>query len=152
MAAITLVQPENPKFAVLRNATAQANTGQTDWILRPEWAKYLIVYLNVTATAGTTPLIDFSLLTVDPVSRDDSHVIKIGEHGDLTDITGVAQVVMQVGPGVTGIADDATIAATGDSYASINAVLPAYIGFKTTLDRTTGDETYTYTLAYEFRG
>ena len=34
---------------------AQANTGQTDWILVPAWAQFAEVFFNITATGGTTP-------------------------------------------------------------------------------------------------
>ena len=71
---------------------------------------------------------------------------------DMVDNDGTAaQYVFQLGPGVTGIADDSTISATADSYASFNVVLPPIIGIILTLDRTTGNETYTYNLAAYFK-
>ena len=135
-----------------RSGAAQATTGQTDWINVPPGATHCFVFLNITATAGTTPLVDVSFLAADPVSRDDAHVIKLAEHADLTDNDGTAaQYIFQFGTGVTGIADDVTIAAGADSVASLNVVLPPLLGVKLTLDRTTGDETYTYNLSVTFR-
>lgn len=58
---------------------------------------------------------------------------------------GVIQV--HVGSGITGIADDDT----GAIYA-VNAPLPEYIAAVITLDRTTGNETYTYSLYATFTG
>lgn len=147
MAAITPVTFTG-SYSVLRNATAQANTGQTDWINRPAWAKYLLLYYNLTAVAGTTPEMTPSLLQADPVLRDDASATTLAT---FTLMSAAADGYIQIGPGVTGIADDVTTAATGDGVASVNLVLPALIGVKLLLDRTTGDETYTYTLAAEFR-
>lgn len=150
MAAITFTDPG--PYKVLRNATAQANTGQTDWITVPPWASYMYVYLNVTAVTGTTPLVtELNFLVPDPVLLNDSTVLLLKEHASITDISGVAQVVVAVGPGVT-LADDYTNGATGDSFMSLNAALPSHLGIQLAFDRTTGDETYTYTLAVNFKG
>jgi hypothetical protein len=148
LAAIATTQNGNFR----RSETAQATTGQTDWINVPEYAKYAFVFLNITATAGTTPLTDISFLAADPVSRDDAHVIKLAEHADLTDADGTAaQFIYQLGPGVTGIADDVTAAAAADSVVSLNVVLPPLLGIKIHNDRTGTNETYTYNLSVTFR-
>lgn len=152
MAAITVVSgSDNKEYQVLRNETAQATTGQTDWLNVPEFAENLMVYLNVTATAGTTPILTPAFLVADPVSRDDGHVVNLAEHAAFTGITDAAQVIFAIGPGVTGIANDVTNGATGDSWVSLNTPLPKLLGFQITNDRTTGDETYTYTLAVHFQ-
>jgi len=150
MAQITTTASPKPYFT--RQGAAQADTGQTDWLVVPQWANYLWVMLNVTASAGTTPLVDIAFQAVNPVSLTTTHVLKIAEHADMVDNDGTAaQYVFQLGPGVTGIADDSTISATADSYASFNVVLPPIIGIILTLDRTTGNETYTYNLAAYFK-
>ena len=149
MAAITTTA--SPKNYFTRAGAAQADTGQTDWLLVPSWANYAWVMVNLTAVAGTTPTMDISFPVVDPVSLDDAHVLNLAEHGNLTDLTGAATVVVDIGPSVTGIADEVTVAATGDSYATLNAVLPPVLGVKLTLDRTEADETYSYNLAVLFR-
>jgi len=135
-----------------RSASAQADTGQTDWLLTPPWANYVWIMLNVTATAGTTPTVTPAFLSADPVSMDDANVVRVAEHANFTANNGTAaQYIYQIGPGVTGIADDVTQSATVDSYVSLNAILPAVLGVTLTLDRTTGNETYTYALAVYFR-
>ena len=151
MAAITATTVPGG-FHVIRQASAQATTGQTDWLRLPQWAKYASVFLNLTANAGTTPLTTPSFLVADPVSQDDSHVINLGEHAAFTAISTAGQYVFQLGPGVTGIADDVTNAAAADSYASLNVVLPLFLGVRILNDRTTGDETYTYNLSIQLRG
>ena len=147
MAAITLVQTSNPPYAILRNASAQATTGQTDYVAVPAWAKYLYIYLNVSAVAGTTPLTDFKLSAVNPVTLDDGDNLDYLGWNGITQIAGTTagDIQVQIGPGITGIADDDT----GPFY-SLNGVLPGILGFVVTLDRTTADETYTYSLAYKF--
>ena len=147
MAAITLVQTSNPPYAILRNASAQATTGQTDYVAVPAWAKYLYIYLNVSAVAGTTPLTDFKLSAVNPVTLDDGDNLDYLGWNGITQIAGTTagDIQVQIGPGITGIADDDT----GPFY-SLNGVLPGILGFVVTLDRATVDETYTYSLAYKF--
>ena len=147
MAAITATQGPSLR----RQATAQATTGQTDWLDVPKWARYVQVFLSVSATAGTTPILTPSFLAADPISRDDGRVINVAEHAALTGITGAAEYVFEIGPGLTGIANDVTNAAAADSYVQINALLPALLGVKILNDRTTGDETYTYNLSVEFK-
>jgi hypothetical protein len=56
-----------------------------------------------------------------------------------------AGLIAVIGPGVTGIADVLTGSATAESQVSINSPLPAILGVELLLDRTTGNETYTYT-------
>jgi len=132
----------------VRSGTAQANTGQTDWMVTPPWAVDMVVYLEVTAVAGTTPLTDFKLLTTDPVSLDDGFALDFADWNGITQIAGTTagDIVVHVGPGITGIADDDT-----GPYYSLNAPLLPLLGFKLTFDRTTGDETYSYNLRAAFR-
>lgn len=151
MAAISFVAgPLGPK-TVLRSVTAQATTGQTDWLLVPPWARAAYIDYNLTAVAGTSPLVDVTLKVPDLSTLDDTTgVVNLGNHAALTQITAAARLLIQVGPGITGIADDVTTAATGLSTVSLNMVLPPVLGIKVLNDRTTGDETYTYTLTIAF--
>jgi len=146
MAAITPITFDG-NFKVLRNATAQANVGQTDWVSVPSWAKYLVIYFNLTAVAGSTPLVDFKLQEADPVAKDDSYVLDFADWNGVTQHASALFSVIHVGPGITGIADDDTAAVY-----KLNAILPPLLGFKTTFDRSQADETYTYTLAAKFSG
>jgi hypothetical protein len=149
MAAITTATLTGGSRYV-RQATAQVTTGQTDWVAVPGWAKTAIVDLNLTAVAGTSPLVDLTVKSVDPVSLNDTYAVDL--HAAFTQITAAAHLRVNIGPGITGIADDVTTAATGVSEASLNRPLPSFLGLKVLNDRTTGDETYTYNLSVTFRG
>ncbi len=259
MAVVTLVaDPIGSGYT--RTGTAQANTGQTDWIPVPGYAKYAHVRLDITALAGTTPTLTPAFYGMNKAGLDEESRYKIAEHAaftamttarvnevqtlnmsagaaadtfkltfnthesaaitipaggfvnitaaqvlaalltisdwtgdaaniavvkstnayaitfsgrlgrtDLTAITvtsttgtaagsvaattaGVpgAGFTAVIGPGVTGIADDVTNSATAESVVSLNAPLPAILGMELRLDRTTGDETYTYTYSIRF--
>lgn len=141
MAAITTAaSPIGSMFSATRTANAAT---VTDWLIVPAWAKSAFVFVNFT-TVTTSTLLEF--FTVDPVTMDDANIVKLAEHGALTALTGAASVVVQIGPGTTGIADDVTIAATGDSAAALNTVLPPILGI-----RQTNTGASTYTLACTFR-
>lgn len=134
--------------SLIRSASAQATTGQTDWLRLPPRATYASIYFNLTAVAGNTPIVTPSFLVPDPITLDDAaSLINLGEHAAFTGITAAAQYVFDIGPGITGIANDVTNAATADSYVSLNVILPAVLGVKLLNDRTSADETYTYKLS-----
>lgn len=148
MASITFAAVSG---GIVRSAAAQANVGQTDWIIVPRWAKAALIDFNLSAVAGTTPLAD---LTINSTGRlqssglfDDTYIYKINNHAAFTQITAAAHLVVAVGAGLTA---DTTTAATGYSEAAINYPLPEVLGLKLVFDRTTGDETYTYTLITRF--
>lgn len=152
MAAISPVAGPIGSMVVLRNVTAQAgnSTGsaQVDWVDVPVWAKGMTVYLNLSALAGTTRTLDFKILEADPVARSDSAPAPIDFLGwdGITQLTATGFVVLDVGPGVTGIANDDT----GVFYQLNGSPSGRLLGFKIATDRTDGDETYTYTLAVVF--
>jgi hypothetical protein len=131
-------------FQVVRTGTAQADTGQTDLVNVPGFARNMVVFINVSATAGVTPLFDFKMQYVNPVTTT---AVEDFPGAGITQIAGTGDVVVQVGPGITGIADDDTTAVY-----SINMVLPPRINFVTTLSRTGADETYTYSISAFFTG
>lgn len=141
MAAITPVSAVGVgTFHLVRNATAQATTGQTDWLVTPAWAKAAVVHLNWRAKSGTTPLMDFKIVEADPVARDDAYATDLDGWDGITQLTAEDLVTIRVGPHRTSLDD------TGVDY-HVGTILPPLIGLVTTLDRTTGDETYTYTLS-----
>jgi len=149
MAAITPVtQQMNGHYPSFRTGAAQANTGQTDWLVVPHWANFLEVYFNLTAVgASTTPISTVSFLSVPPNIYDDTDTVQIGTGAA---VTAISQHRYIIGPGVTGIADG-TDQAAADANMGINTVLPTpVIGIKLLLDRGTGDEVYTYTLSARF--
>jgi hypothetical protein len=136
----------------LRSHTAQASTGQTDWVSFQPNARYASIYLSLTDVgASTTPILTPSLLVADPAALVDTNLINLGEHAAFTGITAAAQYIIDIGPGITGIANDVTNSATADSYISLNVVLPSILGIKILNDRTTGDEVYTYNLSISVR-
>lgn len=149
MAAITQVTVKpNGFYPSFRTGTAQADTGQTDWLQVPAWANFLEVFFNLTAVgASTTPVSTVSFLAVPPGIYDDTDVVQIATGAA---ITAISQHRYVIGPGVSGIADG-TDSTTADAEMRINSVLPTpVIGIKLLLDRGTGDEVYTYTLTARF--
>ena len=125
---------------VVRTGTAQATTGQTDLVTTPNWARTATVYLNVTAVAGTTPLTDMKFQYVHPVSRN---AVDMQWNG-ITQIAGTTAGNVVVHLGGFDPEDD-----TGAIY-FLKDPLPRSWNIVTTLDRTTADETYTYSIAVEF--
>jgi hypothetical protein len=134
----------------LRSVTAQASTGQTDWVRVPPAAKFVEVLVNVTATGGTTPICLPSVLAADPIALSDTNTAPVGT-ATTTGITGTGLARIVVGPGVSGIADQVAVGTSGGADVKLNSVLPALLGIKVLNDRTTGDETYTYTVTVTFR-
>lgn len=143
MAAITLTRPTREKGSAwtVRSGTAQADTGQTDWIATPSDAKSATVYVNLVAVAGTLPQFDLKLKEADPVVLDDGKAVDLADWNGITQLTAAGFVVVKIGPGITGIADDDTA-----STYHLNEPLPSVLGLTATLGRTNSNETYTYTL------
>jgi hypothetical protein len=152
MAAISPVAGPQGSMNILRNVTAQIGNSvagaQIDWVDIPSWVRGMTIYLNLSALAGTTRTLDFKLVEADPVARSDSAPapINYADWDGITQLTATGFVVVEVGPGLTGIADDDTA-----SYYKLNAQVGGkLLGFRIATDRTDGDETYTYTLAVVF--
>ena len=141
MAAISTAS--SPVPGAFTAAGRSSATTVTDWLLVPQWARYALVFLQPT-TIGTS--IAMSFLAVDPVALDDDYIINLGEHAALTAITSTNTYVFQLGPGVTGIANDVTIAAAADSYASLNVILPPILGVRQV---NTGTNVYNLTVAFK---
>jgi len=150
MAAISPISIQGT-IKKLRTVTAQATVGQTDWLLVPQWAIGLNIYFNLTAVAGTTPISVPAILALgDPLVLDDTNVVGPITLSSGSSITAASQHFYQVRPGVSGISN-AGDAPTADGWHSFNMQLPGIIGIQVLNDRTTGDETYTYTLVVEFK-
>jgi hypothetical protein len=145
MAAITPVTFS--PYLVLRNVSAQATTGQTDWLDVPGWVQSILVTLNITANAGGTPTTILTLRAPDPVTRDDT-----SDHAVL--LTGATITAASfhhyaiAGSFVTAGTDSATT----DSSVVQNSPIPRTLGVRVTNDRGSADETYTYTLTVSFKG
>jgi len=139
----------------IRTGTAQADTGQTDWIAVPNWAKTAIITTQVSAVAGTTPgptLVHLKRLdpstygapgTSSAFKYDDTTAVTIMTNTTGLATTGNHRIVL--GPGV-GLAD---VVNSADN--KVNAVLPKILGIQVVLDRTDGSETYTYTVSVDFQ-
>lgn len=155
MAVIVSTGSGGPATAHKRTATAQATTGQTDWIVVPAYASFAYIDYNLTAVAGTGPTVDVSIKVPDLTTLDDTTgVVNLAGYSTaaVTQITGAARHLYSIGPGVAGIADDVTAAATGLSQISIGTVLPQVLGVKILNNRGGAvDQTYTYTLSVTFR-
>ena len=142
-----IVPTDFSPFLKLRDVTTQATTGQTDWLDVPEWVKTIVVTFNLTANAGTTPESTITLRAPDPVSRDDTN-----DHSILltsATITGASFHTYYIGEGLEATGTDS---ATADSFVAKNTGVPSTLGIRVLNDRTTGNETYTYTLTVRFRG
>jgi len=131
-------------FKLVRSETEQATTGQTDTITTPGFARTAIVYLNVTAAAGTTPLTDMKFQYVNPVS---GNAVDMQWDG-ITQIAGTTagNVVVILGAHNVDTEDD-----TGPIY-FVKDALPQEWNIVTTLDRADASEEYTYDLSVEFVG
>lgn len=145
MAAITLTSLDG-NWKVIRTATAQATTGQTDWIAPPRWAKWVKVRVHISANAGTTPTTIPSILSADPNTMDDTRAVTVLTGAT---ITTASFHEYTIGPSLTTAGTDQ--AAAGASIVQ-NCALPTIMGIKILNDRGTGDETYTYTVSVEFGG
>ena len=144
----------------LESVTITNQTATTSAIAKavqtPEWASYATFILNLPASsmAGTTPLLDFKLEGVDPYDYDAASIYPIGGWDGITQLTAATARslhVVEIGPGVTGIADDDTGSATATDRYAINAPLPFVILYTITTDGTTDDEDYIFTLSVQFR-
>jgi hypothetical protein len=125
MAVIT-VEPLKDSFSKIAEAHSSAEVDKW-WLAVPKWARYAKIHFSVE-TLGATSL-QLSLVEVPPFDRDDDHVIALREAAAFAAITAAdVTSVVDIGPGVTGIADDVTGAAAADSYASINCILPDVLG------------------------
>ena len=140
---------------LVREATAQANTGQVDWIRTPTEANFAIVTFALTAASGTTPVTDLTIKGADPLVLDDTYSYHVGgttlTAQSTTATSGLLQVVV-IGPRAAAAAtDDVILGATGVNHAVINSVLPALMGLGLVFDRTSANELYTYKLGVTFR-
>jgi len=152
MAAITTITPDpiNGRTVQIRSVSAQATTGQTDWVKVPEGAKFAEVIVNWTAKGGTSPTLLPSVLTADPITMNDADTVVVGS-ATTTAMTNSGQATrICIGPGVTGIADAVAVGTAGGVDVKLNTILPALLGVKVLNTRTNGNETYTYTVSVRF--
>jgi hypothetical protein len=147
MAAITSIKEVGygmgPVLLESRALTNTATVVHSGLIQTPANAKIARFYLDVTAVGGTTPTVDFVVQEVHPVLLDDAKVQNLGSWDGITQLTAAGYVTVTIGESAT--ADD-----TATQY-SIQAPLPRQMYYKVSLDGTTADEDYTYTLYVDFK-
>lgn len=145
MAAITVVSGSDSKeYLTVRTASAQATTGQTDWLNVPNFAKTITVFFNLTANAGTTPTSTPSILAADPITRDDGDTATMLTGAT---ITTASTHIYSLGANVT---TSGTDQAAADAFVVQNSPLPTLLGIKILNDRGDANETYTYTIFVKF--
>ena len=135
MAAITTVIAGS-RLTVVREGVS---TAQTDWVTAPAWASAALISLNITAAGTNTQL---TIVTADPVSKDDAHTAALFTGGVITATGQHWYDLRRSGSSASGDTD----ATTGDDYSTINAQVPALMGLTIAV---TGEPTYT--LAVQFR-
>lgn len=148
MAAITTIITGPQSTKRVRTAAAVGAATRTDWVATPSWARYLSVYFTVTVVTTSAQLL---LLNVDPIALNDSTTVDMANVNTTgttsVALTAAAMLVVNVGPGVTGIANAVTNSATANSQSFINMDLPAVIGMSVV---TIGAST-SYTVTAEYR-
>jgi hypothetical protein len=160
MAAYTI--NENDKGEAVRYLEAIAYTNEGTDVSKavkvPGWAKYLSLYLYIDS-GGTSPTVDLSLwvpdFSTDALFKAPSDDIeaKLADFAGITQITGTDPYLqtIDIGPGITGIADDATGAASADARMAINTILPPWLVYKLAFDIADTDEDYALQLVAQFR-
>ena len=132
-----------------------ASTAVTRFIRCPPGARYCTWFLYVDVVDGTTPKLDFVVRTPDAYGFPDGGTLfGIGEWDGITQITSAASpflVTIDIGPGVTGIANDDTGSASASCHYSINAELPPVLAYTYTTQDAADDADYSFRLAVNFR-
>lgn len=131
----------NTDHVVLDTQTAYATATRTVDFNVPAWARNAIFHWDISAVAGTTPIADCKFQVKDLTSgqlRD----LRAAAFGQQTAATRGMYLVF--GP-------DAIDAAGDGANASVHGVLPIAMRAVFAFDRTTGNETYTYTLSATYR-
>jgi hypothetical protein len=119
----------------LATKTADATTGQNVDFSVPGWARAAIFFINLTAVAGTTPLFDFKLQHIAP---DGSGAVEDAD-ASVVQLSAADMVLLTLDPAITVAANE-----------RVSVPLSTNMRAVVTQDRTTGNETYTYTVWVEF--
>jgi hypothetical protein len=127
---------------VLDTQTAYATATRNVDFNVPAWARNAIFHWDISAVDGTTPIADCKFQVRDLTSgqyRD----IRAAAFGQQTGAT--RGMYLTYGPDVVDAAGD------GEN-SSVQGILPWAMRAVFAFDRTTGDETYTYTLSVTYKG
>lgn len=101
----------------------------------PSWARGGVIYWDISAVAGNTPIADLKLQYYDKSANDYLDI----PGAVFVQKTAAAHQALVVYPGV---AETANV--------SVSDVLPSIVRAVFVFDRTTGDETYTFTLSADW--
>jgi hypothetical protein len=119
----------------------------------PLWANYATIVIDHLTMGGTSPLFDFTVRTVNITANatpDDGDLILLGGWDGITQKTSASatNTTIDIGPLIT--VDDTGSASASDRY-GVQAVLPHWLVYTYTLDGTTQDEDYAFTISAYFR-
>lgn len=124
----------------LDTQTAYATSSRTVNFDVPEWARGAVFFWRISAVAGTTPIADCKLQFTDPTSAQSVDV----DGATFAQQTAASTQYLVLDP-------DVTADATGNARAAA-APLSSEMAAVFTFDRTSANETYTYTLTADFYG
>lgn len=145
MAAITpIVVPKAGGAVLVRSGVAQATTGQVDYVQVPPYATVAVWSVDLTAVAGTTPILTPGFKAIGP-SADDARVVSPFGTALTGTLTAAGQFSVTIGLGVS-----EQVAIGTAKPAVLVPGLPVFLGLSLVFDRTTGDETYTYVSYVRF--
>lgn len=126
----------------------------------PGWAESMSFYLYIDSQTGTTPSTSFDVNIPDFGSAtlfaapDDANIAKLADVASITAVTGAGPYLqtVDIGPGMTGIADDVTGGAAADARMAINAALPPWLAYTLTTLSPSNDADYIIRVIAHFRG
>jgi hypothetical protein len=160
MAAVEINSSDDRKRLRFLESIAYTNT-QTDVqkaIKVPGDVRFATFFLYHESAGGTTPSVtttilipDFSTVAKFSAPTDDNMAL-LADFAGTTAVTGTGAYLqtIDIGPGVTGIADDATGAAAADARMAVNALLPPWLVYKLDFGAD-ADEDYALKLLVQFR-
>ena len=124
----------------LHTATAHATDSLSVVISPPSFAHAAVFYWNISAVAGTSPIADCKLQALDNASGTAIDI----DGATFAQQTAASFQALQVRCGLT--------ADTTGNFRAVSALIPAAMKAVFTFDRTTGNETYTFTLSVDWLG
>lgn len=160
MALITMNTTDEGK--ALRQLEVQAITNQASTattrkgVSVPLWASSCSFYITLNSMGGSSPLFDFEIDYANYATSPPSTLTtypKVGNAGlSITQVTAAAAggtvITIDLGPAM---ALDTTGSATASCYYSVPLYLPPVLVYAFTLDGTTADEDYDFTISALFR-
>ena len=153
MAAITVISGNGQRQQALETIAITNQTDNTATVNKavavPGWARYATFVIDNLTLAGTSPLFDFTIQTVNTTASptpDTDNLILLGGWDGITQKTAAtaSNTTIDIGPDVT--VDDSGSATASDRY-GVQAVLPGWLVYTYTTDGTTDDEDYSGTIS-----